>query len=78
MLTNEEREKRLEYWEKSSRKWYHLYLFTGVGINFILYFTKPWGFDPSNSIFWGSFFGLSIPLATMFLLSYIHKKFLGL
>ncbi len=78
MLSPEEREKKLEYWERSRRKWYNIYLFTGVGINFLLYFTKPWGFDPSNSIFWGSLFGLGIPLATMLLLSYLHQKFLGL
>jgi hypothetical protein len=27
---------------------------------------------------WGSFFGLAIPLSTMFLFSYIHKKMIGL
>jgi 1,4-dihydroxy-2-naphthoate octaprenyltransferase len=69
---------RLEYWEKSRRWWYNLYLFVGVGINLLLYFTKPYGFDPSGSIFWGSFFGLAIPLGTMFLGTYIHKKVIGI
>ncbi len=69
---------RLEYWEKSRRWWYNLYLFVGVGINLLLYFTKPYGFDPSGSLFWGSFFGLAIPLATMFLGTYIHKKVIGI
>ncbi len=78
MISREEREKRLKYWERTRRRWYQLYLFVGVGVNFLLYFTKPYGFDPSKSIFWGSFFGLGIPLATMFLLSYIHQKLLGL
>ena len=78
MLSEEEKRKRLDYWDRSRRKWYHIYLFTGVGINFLLYYTKPLGFDPSGSIFWGAFFGLGIPLATMFALSYVHQKFLGL
>jgi hypothetical protein len=69
---------RLEYWEKSRRWWYNLYLFVGVGINLLLYFTKPYGFDPSGSIFWGSFYGLAIPLGTMFLGTYIHKKVIGI
>ncbi len=68
---------RLIQWELRKRMWYNIYLFVGVGINFILYFTKPCGFDPSGDIFWGSFFGLGIPLATMFGLSYIHQKILS-
>jgi hypothetical protein len=59
---------RLEYWSNSRRKWFNL----------LLYFTKPYGFDPSGSIFWGAFIGLAIPLTTMFLFSYIHKKMIGL
>jgi len=69
---------RLEYWQKSRRTWYNLYFFVGVGINLLLYFTKPYGFDPSDSIFWGSFYGLAIPLTTMFVCVYIHKKAIGL
>lgn len=78
MTTEEKRTQRLQNWEKNKRRWYNTYLFTGIGINFLLYFTKPYGFDPSGSIFWGSLFGLGIPLATMFTLSYIHQKLLGL
>ncbi|MBF0211349.1 MAG: hypothetical protein HQK68_10740 [Desulfamplus sp.] len=78
MKTQNDFEKRLERWDRNRRKWYHLYLFVGVGINFLIYFTKPWGFDPGVSILWGSLFGLAIPLSTMFLLSYIHQKLLGL
>lgn len=78
MISEEERIRRLQAWERSRRKWYNVYLFVGVGINFLLYFTKPWGFDPSGSILWGSVFGLGIPLATMFGLSYLHQKLLGL
>lgn len=78
MREDEERSIRLEYWEKSRRKWYNIYFFIGVGINLVLYFTKPYGFDPSGSILWGSFYGLAIPLSTMFLFSYIHKKMIGL
>ncbi|MFY9943388.1 MAG: hypothetical protein WAK57_14515 [Desulfobacterales bacterium] len=71
-------EARRRRWERSRRKWYNIYLFAGVGINFILYFTKPFGFDPSHSILWGSFFGLSIPLLTMLVCGFIHQKVLGL
>ena len=78
LMKEEERNVRLEHWNNSRRKWYNIYFFTGIGINLLLYFTKPFGFDPSGSIFWGSFIGLAIPLATMFLCSYIHKKMLGL
>ena len=69
---------RLIRWEEKKRMWYNVYLFLGVGINFIIYFTKPYGFDPGKSILWGSFFGLGIPLLTMFCLSYIHQKVLSL
>ncbi len=68
---------RLESWERNIRKWYVLYFYVGIGINFLLYFTKPWGFDPSGSIFWGSFYGIGIPLTTMFLCVHIHKKIAG-
>ena len=78
MREEENRNIRLEYWDKSRRKWYNIYFFTGVGINLILYFTKPYGFDPGGSVLWGSFFGLAIPLTSMFLFSYIHKKMIGL
>ncbi len=78
MTTEKERNQRLINWEKNKRRWYNTYLFAGVGINFFLYYTKPYGFDPSGSIFWGSLFGLGIPLVTMFGLSYLHQKFLGL
>lgn len=78
MTTEKERNERLQNWEKNKRRWYNIYLFTGIGINFLLYFIKPYGFDPSGSIFWGSFFGLGIPLATIFSLSYLHQKLLAL
>ncbi len=68
---------RLIRWEQKKRMWYNIYLFIGVGINFLLYFTKPYGFDPGKSIFWGSFFGLGIPLATIFVLSHLHQKVLN-
>lgn len=77
-LTQEQKQARLEKFDRNRRKWYHLYLFAGIGVNFILYFTKPYGFDPSGSIFWGSLFGLGIPLCTMFALSWIHEKLLSL
>lgn len=67
-----------EYWETSKRKWYNIYFFAGIGINLLLYFTKPYGFDPSGSIFWGSLYGLAIPMGTMFLGVYLHKKAIGL
>ncbi|MFO7497436.1 MAG: hypothetical protein R6X05_17545 [Desulfobacterales bacterium] len=71
-------EARRQRWERSRRKWYNIYLFAGVGINFVLYFTKPFGFDPSHSILWGSFFGIGIPLLTMLVCGFIHQKVLGL
>lgn len=77
-MEEEKLSRRLEYWQKNRRKWYHLYFFAGIGVNFLLYFTKPYGFDPSGSIFWGSFVGLAVPLSTMFLFTYIHKKMIGL
>jgi hypothetical protein len=55
-----------------------IFFFAGIGINLLLYFTKPSGFDPSGSIFWGSFIGLAIPMTTMFVFVYIHKKMIGL
>jgi hypothetical protein len=69
---------RQEKWMRNRRKWYNIYLFAGVGINFILYFTKPYGFNPSNSLFWGSLFGLGIPISTMLVCGYIHQKLMGL
>ncbi|MCP4113056.1 MAG: hypothetical protein GY749_47265 [Desulfobacteraceae bacterium] len=66
-----------EIWDRKRRR-YFLYFFAGIGINFILYFTKPYGFDPSRSILWGSFFGIVIPIATMFALTYIHEKIFGI
>ena len=73
-----EKEEKLIKWEHNRRKWYNLYFFAGIGINFLLYFTKPMGFDPSGSILWGSFYGLAIPLATLFVCITIHKKIIGL
>lgn len=73
----EEDDPLLIYWEHNRRKWYILYFYAGIGVNVLLYFTKPWGFDPSRSILWGSFFGLAIPLATMGLGVWIHKKMIG-
>jgi hypothetical protein len=69
---------RREYWERTRRKWYNLYFFMGIGINLILYFTKPYGFDPGGSIFWGTLVGTGIPFTTMFLFTYIHKRMIGL
>ena len=69
---------RRERWMKTRRKWYNIYLFAGVGINFILYFTQPYGFNPGNSLFWGSLFGLGIPLCTMLVCGYLHQKLMGL
>ena len=65
-------------WERNRRKWYHFYLFAGVGVNFLIYATKPYGFDPSGSIVWGAGFGLGIPLGVMFLGTWLHEKALGL
>ncbi len=78
MQPEEIRKARVESWIRNLRKWYILYFYVGIGINFLLYFTKPYGFDPSGSILWGSFFGIGIPLATMFLCISIHKKWLGI
>jgi hypothetical protein len=77
-MREEERNIRIEYWVKNRRKWYNTYFFVGIGINVLLYLTKPYGFDPSGSMVWGSFFGLAIPLSSMFLFTYIHKKMIGL
>ena len=65
-------------WIRNRRKWYNFYLFLGVGINFLLYFTKPYGFDPSGSILWGALFGLGIPLCTMGIGTFVHQKMMGL
>lgn len=77
-MKEEDRNIRMDYWIRSRRKWYNIYFFVGIGINLLLYFTKPYGFDPSGSIMFGAFVGLAIPLSTMLLLSYIHKKMIGL
>jgi hypothetical protein len=77
-LSREEYEKRLEYWERHRRKWYVLYFYLGVGICFLLYYTKPYGFDPGTSLFWGALYGIGIPLATMGVLGFIHEKLIGL
>ena len=77
MTEDTTRQEKIEAWQINRRKWYHIYFFSGVGINFLLYFTKPFGFDPSGSVFWGSFYGLCIPLLTMFLGVYIHEKAIG-
>jgi len=69
---------KIAAWERNKRKWYNFYFFSGVGINFILYYTKPYGFDPSHSIFWGSLYGIAVPLATMLVGAYIHEKMIGL
>ncbi len=76
MSSGQERESRLERWERSRRKWYLVHFYAGVGINLLLYFTKPYGFDPSGSILWGSFYGLGVPLVTMFLGTHLHRKFM--
>ncbi len=77
-LSSEQKQARLEKFDRNRRKWYNFYFFMGVGINFILYFTKPYGFDPGGSIFWGSLYGIGIPLCTMFLCVNIHEKILSL
>lgn len=69
---------RLIRWEEKKRMWYYIYLAIGVGINFVIHYTTPYGIDPGKSIFWGSLLGLGIPLVTMFILSYIHQKILSL
>ncbi|MCP4747379.1 MAG: hypothetical protein GY874_14750 [Desulfobacteraceae bacterium] len=65
-------------WIENRRKWYHFYLFLGVGINFLLYFTKPGGFDPSENVLQGALFGFGIPMACMLMGTWIHQKVLGL
>ncbi len=77
MAANKIQQEKIESWIRNRRKWYHLYFFTGIAINFLLYFTKPFGFDPSGSVFWGSFYGFVIPLLTMFAGVYIHEKSIG-
>ena len=77
MADEKKQQERIELWMQNRRKWYHIYFFSGIGINFLLYFTKPFGFDPSGSVFWGSFYGLAIPLLTMFAGVYIHEKIIG-
>ncbi len=62
----------IEKWERNKRFWYNFYLFVGVGINFLIYFTKPYGFDPGQSVPLGATVGFLIPLATMVVCSKIH------
>ncbi|MCP4161407.1 MAG: hypothetical protein GY760_15140 [Deltaproteobacteria bacterium] len=69
-------EKKLANFEQKKRFWYNFYLFVGVGICFIIHFTKPFGIDPGQSIPVGATVGLLIPLATMFIGSYLHQKVL--
>jgi hypothetical protein len=69
-------DKRLARWERFQRMWYNFYLFLGVGINFIIYFIKPFGFDPGQSLLWGTLIGAGIPLSTMMIGTTIHKKVL--
>ena len=69
---------RRQQWELGKRKWYNIYLFAGVAINLLLYYFKPYGFDPSGSLLWGSVFGVGIPLGTMFGCTYLHEKLKGL
>ncbi|MEJ5349483.1 MAG: hypothetical protein WHS46_12440 [Desulfosoma sp.] len=76
-MAEQRKNERLERWERHRRRWYLLYFYVGVGVNLLLYFTKPYGFDPSGSLFWGSFYGIGIPLCTMFLGVSIHRKLLG-
>ncbi len=69
---------RIESWERTKRFWYNFYLFVGVGINFLIYFTKPWGLDPGTNVALGASLGLGIPLAAMFVGTYLHQKVLGI
>ena len=77
MAGSKTQQEKIQAWHLNRRKWYHIYFFSGVGLNFLLYFTKPYGFDPSGSVLWGSVFGLAIPLATMFIGVYIHERIIG-
>ncbi|MFH1155628.1 MAG: hypothetical protein V1793_17620 [Pseudomonadota bacterium] len=78
MKKDNQRDARIEHWEKTRRFWYHVYLFVGVGINFIIYFTKPYGFDPSTNVTLGATVGFGIPIVTMLIGAYIHQKAIGL
>ena len=78
MTAEYKRVKKTTCWQEPGRMWYMIYLCAGVGINFLIHFTKPFGLNPGESILLGSLLGLGIPLATMFSLSYIHHKLLGL
>jgi hypothetical protein len=71
-------EEKVARWVRNQRMWYNFYLFLGVGVNFLIYFTKPYGFDPGLNIFWGALIGAGIPIATMLLGTAIHKKVIGL
>ena len=75
---DEKSRSRLEKWERQKRFWYNFYLFAGVGINFLIYFTKPYGFDPSGNVALGASVGLGVPLLTMFVGTFLHQKALGL
>jgi len=61
-------------WDRFQRLWYNFYLLMGVGVNFLIYFTKPYGFDPGQSVLWGSLVGIGIPMCTMFAGVAIHKR----
>lgn len=71
-------EEKLARWLRFQRMWYNFYLFVGVGINFVIYFTKPYGLDPGQDIFWGALIGAGIPIGTMLLGTAIHKKVIGI
>ncbi|MEJ5300708.1 MAG: hypothetical protein WHS38_06945 [Thermodesulforhabdaceae bacterium] len=75
---DEKKLRRQKHWERNWRKWYLLYFYLGVGFNFILYFTKPYGFDPGRSLFLGCLFGIGVPICTMFLGGIIHRRLWGL
>ncbi len=78
MDKQEKLNKRRAYFVRYRRFWYFLYYFLGGGISFYIYFTKPFGFDPSGNILLGAAVGLAIPLGTMMICVAIHEKFLGL
>ena len=78
MSRDDRRDARIEQWLRTRRFWYHVYLFVGVGINFLIYFTKPYGFDPGSNVALGATVGFCIPMATMLIGAYIHQKAIGL
>ncbi len=74
MKEQKDRQTRMAKWERTKRFWYNFYLFVGIGVNFLIYFTKPYGFDPSNNVPLGATVGLGIPLLVMVVGVFIHKK----